>query len=48
VLTHLEFDSKVNRDLILAHLDLLQTKFDRQVKLITAVCDYFRQVSQTL
>ncbi len=51
VLTHLEFDAhdaKVNWQRILAHRDLLQTKLDRQVKLITAVCDYFCEVSQTL
>ncbi len=51
ILTHLEFDAhdaKVNWQQILAHRDLLQTKLDRQVKLITAVCDYFCEIAQTL
>ena len=51
MLTHLEFDAhdaKVNWDRILVHRDLLQAKLDRHVKLITAVCDYFCEVSQTL
>jgi diguanylate cyclase (GGDEF)-like protein len=51
VLTHLEFDAhdaKVNWQKILAHRNLLQTKLDRQVKLITAVCDYFCEIAQTL
>ena len=51
VLTHLEFDAhdaKVNWQRILAHRDLFQTKLDRHVKLITAVCDYFCDVSKTL
>ena len=51
MLIYLEFDArdaKVNGGRILAHLDLLQTILDRQVKLITAVCDYFCEVSQTL
>ena len=51
VLTHLEFDAhdaKVNWDRVLAHRNLLETKLDRHVKLITAVCDYFCEISQTL
>jgi diguanylate cyclase (GGDEF)-like protein len=51
VLTHLEFDAhdaKVNWHRILDHRNLLQTKLDRHVKLITAVCDYFCEVSQIL
>lgn len=51
VLTHLEFDAhdaKVNWDHILAHRDLLQTKLDRNIKLITAVCDYFCEITNTL
>jgi len=51
VLTHLEFDAhdaKTNWDRILAHRDLLEIKLDRPVKLITAVCDYFCEVSQCL
>lgn len=51
VLTHLEFDAhdaKVNWDRILVHRNLLQTKLDRQVKLITAVCDYFCEIAQDL
>lgn len=51
ILTHLEFDAhdaKVNWDRILAHRNLLETKLDRHVKLITAVCDYFCEISQTL
>ena len=51
VLTHLEFDAhdaKVNWDRILAHRTLLETKLDRRVKLITAMCDYFCEVSHIL
>ena len=51
VLTHLEFDAhdaKVNWDRVLAHRNLLETKLDRHVKLITAVCDYVCEISQTL
>ncbi len=51
VLTHLEFDAhdaKVNWDRILTHRNLLETKLDRHVKLITAVCDYFCEVSHIL
>lgn len=51
ILTHLEFDAydaKVNWDRIVTHRNLLQAKLDRPVKLITAVCDYFCEVSQTL
>ena len=51
ILTHLEFDAKdakANWDRILAHRDLLETKLDRPVKLITAMCDYFCDVSNTM
>ncbi|MZH02410.1 MAG: diguanylate cyclase [Nitrospinae bacterium] len=51
VLTHLEFDAhdaKSNWNRILAHRDLLQTKLDRNIKLITAACDYFCEIANTL
>ena len=51
VLTHLEFstqDAKSNWDNILKHQALLEVKLDRPVKLITAMCDYFSDVSKHL
>ncbi|MBC8287091.1 MAG: diguanylate cyclase [Nitrospinae bacterium] len=51
VLTHLEFsiqDAKINWGGILKHHHLLETKLGRPVKLITAVCDYFSEVSKSL
>lgn len=51
VLTHLEFstqDAKANWDNILKHQTLLESKLDRPVKLITAMCDYFSEVSKHL
>jgi diguanylate cyclase (GGDEF)-like protein len=51
VLTHLEFstqDAKSNWDNILKHQALLEVKLDRPVKLITAMCDYFSEVSKHL
>ncbi len=51
ILTHLEFDAhdaKANWDRIITHRNLLEAKLDRPVKLITAICDYFCDVSQTL
>ena len=51
VLTHLEFstqDAKLNWDNILKHQNLLESKLDRPVKLITAMCDYFSEVSKHL
>jgi len=50
-LTHLEFstqDAKANWDNILKHQNLLEVKLDRPVKLITAMCDYFSDVSKHL
>ena len=51
VLTHLEFstqDAKLNWDNILKYQNLLESKLDRPVKLITAMCDYFSEVSKHL
>jgi diguanylate cyclase (GGDEF)-like protein len=51
VLTHLEFnsqDAKENWNHILKHQSMLETKLERPVKLITAICDYFSEVSKTL
>lgn len=51
VLTHLEFstqDAKSNWDQILKHQNLLEEKLERPVKLITAMCDYFSEVSKNL
>ena len=51
LLTHLEFstqDAKANWDNILKHQNLLEVKLDRPVKLITAMCDYFSDVSKHL
>ncbi|MBT3365510.1 MAG: diguanylate cyclase [Nitrospina sp.] len=51
VLTHLEFntkDAKSNWDQIIKHQSLLETKLERPVKLITAMCDYFSEVSKNL
>ena len=51
VLSHLDFntqDAKANWDRILKHQTLLEAKLDRPVKLITAMCDYFSEVSQHL
>ena len=51
VLTHLEFgieDAKSNWDEILKHQSYLETKLDRPVKLITAMCDYFSEISKNL
>lgn len=51
ILTHLDFDAhdaKTNWDRILTHRNLLETKLDRQVRLITAMCDYFCEVSKNL
>ena len=51
VLTHLEFstqDAKLNWDNILKYQNLLESKLDRPVKLITAMCDYFSEVFKHL
>ena len=51
VLTHLDFgthDAKEKWDCILEHKNLLEAKLGRPVKLITALCDYFSEVSQSL
>ena len=51
LLTHLEFstqEAKANWDNILKHQNLLEVKLDRPVKLITAMCDYFSEVSKHL
>ena len=51
LLTHLEFstqDAKATWDNILKHQNLLEVKLDRPVKLITAMCDYFSDVSKHL
>jgi diguanylate cyclase (GGDEF)-like protein len=51
VLTHLEFgtqEAKSNWDQILKHQSFLETKLERPVKLITAMCDYFSEVSKNL
>lgn len=51
VLTHLEFETQdaiINWNRILKHQDMLEERLDRSVKLITAVCDYFSEVSKIL
>jgi diguanylate cyclase (GGDEF)-like protein len=51
ILTHLEFgaqDAKSNWDQILKHQSFLEAKLERPVKLITAMCDYFSEVSKNL
>ena len=51
LLTRLEFstqDAKANWDNILKHQNLLEVKLDRPVKLITAMCDYFSEITQHL
>ena len=51
LMTHLEFstqEAKANWDNILKHQNLLEVKLDRPVKLITAMCDYFSDVSKHL
>ena len=51
ILTHLEFntkDAKSNWHQIIKHQSLLETKLERPVKLITAICDYFSEVSKNL
>jgi diguanylate cyclase (GGDEF)-like protein len=51
VLTHLDFgthDAKEKWDCILEHKNLLEEKLGRPVKLITALCDYFSEVSKSL
>ncbi len=51
VLTHLDFnsqDAKENWNHILKHQSMLEAKLERPVKLITAICDYFSQVSKNL
>ena len=51
VLSHLDFDTqdaKANWEQILEHQIMLESKLERPVKLITAMCDYFSTISKDL